>query len=972
MHSQANRRIPAASPLFSALCLLSCAVCAVTLSPGETDLTQYVNLMWLQGTVAAATPFGMTQPGPWTENPSIAGFRAGENIRGFSVNRLSGVGCHVLNNFAAMPVTVALTASPSSDLSRYTTAYSSIDGSPGALTVDLADGTRCEMAATARGGLIRFTFAQGVAGGTVLIHAGIHNNRNGEECDAASVAIGTDDVVRCVATGNRFCDGRNSPMTLYYAARFDRPLTAFGTFTTAGVAVLSRQAANGRCGAYVTFDTQSEHEITMKFALSYVSAAKALANLDGELPGWDLSAVADSAATSWNHLLNQIRVTASGADSLQQKRVFYTNLYRSLLHPSLSSDIDGEYMGFDNLVHGSSEHHMYTMFSGWDVYRSQTQLASLMAPEIMADICQSFVEQSRERNGGYPRWTVGNVESGIMSGNPAVPTIASAYAFGVRGFEHDSALHRATLNGNQDRLIDWRRYITSPDLTLEYCIVDFSISRLASMLGDTPMADRYLVRSDYWRSLYNPATRLLCDRLDSPWAGFGSQTSGWLEGTAEVYFWMVPHNARSLMDTLGGSMAASARLDTFFSTIATGYDYGSIYYNAGNEPDIHAPWLYNWAGQPYKTQEVVRRIIDQCFAGGGVPGDDDLGTMSAWYVFAALGLFPSVPGVAGFSVNTPLFEEAVVHWPATGNTTTVRGGSSSNDYIQSLTVDGNPRTRPWLWFDSIADGGVLQYTTSVSANTAWGGATADQPPSWNTVSQDWSPNLAYQATATASGACAAGEGAEYATDGLGNTKWCAHGSGSWLAADLGAPQAINKWVVLHAEMRGENPLWNTRDFRLQSSTDGITWVDRDAVTGNTAAMTAKACTEFAARYVRLHIDDAGEDNTARICEFEVHYATADEVVVSAGPAGVKQVAAAPQVLRRAQQLWLQAYAATQVAVRVYDLNGRVLARWAGRVQPGLTPLPVMRGAAGTCLVELSVDQYRHATRLVKSAGHESR
>lgn len=849
----------------------------VTLDPGEVDLTRYPNTQWHDGGMTATTPFGMVQFGPFTESPSMSGFSSNRRVRGFSVNRLAGVGCNILNNFPIMPIASAMTTSPSSNPGDYAVSYTGISGSPGNLRAELANGVTADLAATQRCGFGSFTFASG-ATATILIHTGLQNNNSGDACEAATVDIAADGVIRGSATGNRFCDSRNQPLTIFFAARFNRAFTSFGTYTSSGVSACSRSASGGRSGAYVSFDTQGGRTVLVKFSLSYVSTDNALANLDSELPAWDLAACQDAASTSWNHLFNRIRVTASGSDSLLQKRLFYTNLYRSLLHPSLSSDVNGQYRGFDEAVHNlPSGRRMYTMFSGWDVYRSQTQLVALMAPDIMADICQSFVHQARERNGGYPRWTVGYRESGIMSGNPAVPTIASAYAFGVRGFEADSALGRMPINGDQNSSFEWRRYITSPDLTLEYCIVDFSISRMASMLGQQATANRFLERSDHWRSLYRPENRLFCGRPQSPCGGWASQTDGWLEGTAQVYFWMVPHNLGSLCDTLGAS--ATARLDTFFTTIATGYDYGATTYNAGNEPDIHAPWVYNWSGAPHRTQYQLRRVVDLCFRDGGVPGDDDLGTMSAWYVFQALGLFPMIPGVAGFTLNTPVFEQAVIHWPVSGSTTTITGGSSTNTYIQSVVLNGRALSTPWVWFDSIAQGGTLQYATGATPNTAWGSARANRPPSYNQVSQDWSPNLAIGATASSFDQCASNENGGNAVDCNSGTKWCGR---QWLSLDLGTPKTVNKWVVLHAGIGGENPAWNTRNFRLQRSDNGSTWTDVDTVLNNTQNMTSTLCPTFTARYVRLAIDVAGTDATARIYEFALHNSNETPVAVSSG------------------------------------------------------------------------------------------
>jgi predicted alpha-1,2-mannosidase len=525
-------------------------------------------------------------------------------------------------------------------------------------------------------------------------------------------------------------------------------------------------------GAWVSFDTTSDNRVGLKVSVSYVSIANAEANLGAEQHGWNEPAVAAQTRAQWRPLLSEIQV---GGGTHDQQVQFYTALYHALLDPSTFSDANGQYTGMDGKVHRTAPGQVqYTTFSGWDIYRDEVPLLAAVAPEQTSQMMQSLVNDAAQ-GGWLPKWPVANSYTGVMGGDSADAIIAEAYAFGTRDFDTTAALAAMVKGATQvqssgDRGQGYyterpglgsylrRGYVPNnsatsasavPDgasLTLEYASDDFAIAAFARELGASSTYRTFLARSQNWTSIYNvdsgflqprdaagnfPAGNPVTDGLSS----FGQ--SGFQEGNAAQYAWMVPQDLHGLITAMGGNAAATARLDTFFTQDNVGPN--DPYYWAGNETDILAPWIYDYAGQPYKTQAEVHRLLDNVYANtpGGEPGNDDLGAMSSWYVWGALGMYPETPGAPVLALGAPLFPVIRMNLPGHRLTVTAPGASAQG-YITRMSVNGHTSTRDWLPAQDLV-GGVgnpggpstrVDFQISGTPDTSWAASAADAPPSY--------------------------------------------------------------------------------------------------------------------------------------------------------------------------------------------------------------------------------------------------
>ncbi|HZC52823.1 MAG TPA: GH92 family glycosyl hydrolase, partial [Mycobacterium sp.] len=484
--------------------------------------------------------------------------------------------------------------------------------------------------------------------------------------------------------------------------------------------------------------------------------------------------------STWNSTLSRIAVAGRRADDLD---TFYTSLYRSFLHPNTFNDADGRYIGFDGFIHTvAGGHSHYTNFSDWDTYRGLAALQGLLFPEQASDMAQSLVDDA-EQSGSYPRWALANSTTGEMSGDNVVPLIVNLYAYGAHDFDLKTALHymvnAATkggvgLNGYVERpgIDTYLRLGYAPQtaafgvgasITLEWSVDDFAISRFADSLGDSATAAEFQKRAQYWQNLFNPSTRYISPRgptgsfaagpgfVESR-TGFGQE--GFDEGNAEQYLWWVPHNVAGLVTALGGRKVAAGRLDRFTKKLNVGPNEPYLW--AGNEPGFGVPWLYNYIGQPWKAQLTVDRVRGLFGpTPDGEPGNDDLGALSSWYVWAALGLYPSTPGTPILTVNAPLFDRAVITLPGGKSIhISARGASAPQrlKYIDGLSVDGNATDRTSLPESIIQTGGDLKFSLSTYPNTVWGTAQSSAPPSFGAGSSAVAVNASRPIVTIAPGA----------------------------------------------------------------------------------------------------------------------------------------------------------------------------------------------------------------------------
>jgi predicted alpha-1,2-mannosidase len=731
----------------------------------------------------ADLPFGMIQWSPNT-TPNVAMSGSGYSyadsaISGFSLTNLSGVGCAAYGDVPILPTVGPIGGTPETTTATFS--HSSEHAAPGRYQVTLGSpAVTTQLAVTARTGLSKMTFPATDEANLLFKVAGSAN-----PVTASSFHLVGQDAITGQVTSGQFC-GTGTNYTLYFSAQFSRPFASAGSWQGAAVTPGATACQGPTCGAFVTFNTETQRSVLMKVGISFVSTADATANLRAEDPGWSVTRVEAAGTSRWNRLLGRISV---GGGTRNTEVTFYTALYHSLLSPTVVSDDNGEYTGDDGRTHRSARGAQYANFSEWDIYRSQIELVSLLARHQAGDMMQSLVNDA-EQGGWLPKFAIADGDALQMNGDSADPIIAAAYAFGVRDFDVAAALKAmvkgATENETGHGLQIERQYLSqyltqhfvpagSLDLysidysiggsvTLEYALDDFSIAQLAAALGDHAVYTNMMQRAHNWQYLFNPATGYLqarnADGSFTPGPAF--QTSllepggelGFEEGNAIQYSWSVPQDLSALGTLMGGNSQAVAKLNTFFTQLNATRD--APYDWAGNEPNLWTPWEYDYFGAPSRTQQVVRRIVNTLYANAPVnePGNDDLGAISSWYVWAAIGLYPVTPATANLALGSPLFpaivltlpdgQRIVMHAPA---------ASPAMPYVHTLAVSGVPTPKatpscaspaastskdptawnqPWLPSSIITTGGTLAYGLSSVPDPSWGSATAASPPSFGT------------------------------------------------------------------------------------------------------------------------------------------------------------------------------------------------------------------------------------------------
>lgn len=701
------------------------------------DLVQYVNPLIGTGPSLAPNPvpggrggsvfpgpvlpFGMIQWSPDTPHGEPSGYGYNDDsIAGFSLTHFSGAGCP---NNEDLPI-IATTDENQTTL-RYK--HENEKAEAGYYSVKFDNDVQVELTATTRTGFGRFTFPRESPAVVILDST---RNANFSKTSSSATLQGQDTVVGSTLSGN-FCY-TGTRYTLYFAAKFDRPW-------------ISSVNRDGK--VVLTFDPKENPEVRMKVAISYVSEANAALNLSKESEGQDFDSVRAAARNIWNQRLNSIQVSG-GSENDRVK--FYTALYHSLIPPNVFSDVNGEYIGFDKVVHNAGSRVQYANFSGWDIYRSQIQLLAFLFPDVASDILQSFVVDANQC-GAFPKWSQNNADANVMVGDPGSLIVANGYAFGARNFDSQRALEimrtigskvgtncngALTFSGLDEYLA--LGYLSSnhgggASTTLEFNSRDFAVAQFARALGDDDQYRQLRARSSYWQNLIHPGgllqTRLPNGEYLEPLAGPGGGSDGkYIEGNAEQYTWMIPHDARTLFDRLGGNEAVVKRLDGFFSDLNAGMNDPNFY--MGNEPNFATPWMYNWAGAPAHTADVIRRIIDEAFTAlpGGLPGNDDLGATSSWYVWAALGMYPQIPGTPGLTLTSPLFPSSRIRL-GNGHVLQIDAPSAPARYIQDLKLNGKAQKTAWLELDQLQKDSVLTYELAETAS-AWGTKAEDAPPSF--------------------------------------------------------------------------------------------------------------------------------------------------------------------------------------------------------------------------------------------------
>jgi predicted alpha-1,2-mannosidase len=730
----------------------------------------------------AVMPFGMVQLSPdhdtqgWTYSSGYS--YADSSIMGFSHTHFSGVGMTSGGDILLMP-TVAdkIQTNPGTKEnpdSGYRSRYNKADesASPGYYSVLLKDDhIKAELTSTRRVGMHRYTFPK-ARRSNILLDLG-HEIGKDDKSGHSMLKIVGDSTIE----GYKDANGT----MIYFIARFSRPFDYYGTFdsdydtpeSAEGFWPYKNEEKGLNVGAFVSYPTKENEQILAKVAISFVSLNGARKNLQTELPDWDFDKVKDNARKAWNEELQRVKVST---DNEAQKQIFYTAVYRSILAQFIGQDVDGQYMGMDNQVHTAKGFDFYPNFSCWDTYRSQHPLLTIIAPNHVNDLVKSIAAKTSEY-GWLPAQHFRNVFGQGMVGDHLVPVIVDAYIKGYRDWDIEglyNAMKRKALqlppapfpaSAGRSGLTDYLSLGYAPcDVvtesvpnTLELAYNDWCIARLAEALGKKEDAGLFYKRAQNYKNVYDSGAMFMRPRLkngtwlpekgtheqDTVFAGnhryyqyFDPLLVGrrpmrhYTESNAWQYLWSVQHDAKGLVNLLGGDEAFSKRLDTFFEMDASISEpkyvgvVGTIgQYVHGNQPSHHVAYLYNYASAPWKTQMRTREIMQKLYrtGPGGLCGNEDMGSLSSWFVLSSMGIYPVTPGSSQYAIGSPLFEEVEIKVKDNKTFSIVaKNNSAINIYIQSATLNGQPFNRTYIDQSEIMAGGELVFEMGATPNKSWG------------------------------------------------------------------------------------------------------------------------------------------------------------------------------------------------------------------------------------------------------------
>ena len=721
----------------------------------------------------AVAPFGMVQLSPDTDYRYFrqsydwaSGYRHDDpTIMGFSHTHFSGTGHSDLGDVLITPQTgetirwdVGDVATPGSGYrSRYDKASETAE--PGYYSVQLTDTpVRAELTTGVRTGLHRYTFADGERARVLLDLRNSIYDYPGKVL-WSRIRLHPDGTV----TGFREMRGWAPGRQLYFAMRFSAPIVGheiqnretdvpYNGFRQPGRALDDRQQVQGRA-LEAAFDFgQISGPLLVKVAISSVDEAGAITNLESEGEGFDFDAQRATTRAAWSKALGVVDIEAEP----ELRTTLYTALYHALIAPSVHSDADGRWRGPDNAVH-QADFTVHSTFSLWDTFRAEHPLLTLLAPAARnTDIVNSLIAaQQVSPYGILPVWSFHGQETWTMIGYHAVPVIADAYLKGIPGIDGNAALDAMVASatyrpygGLGDYMdlgyVPIDREPEAASKTVEYAYDDWTIARMAERMGRTDVETEFDRRAGFWKNTWDQETRFVRARLadgsfrepfDPVAINYGSD---YTEGNAWQYSWFVPQDMAALVGVMGGEEATVAKLDAMFDYDNTGLDYSHAediagligQYIHGNEPSHHSAYAYVYAGQPWRTQERLKQIVESQYHSrpDGLAGNDDVGQMSAWLMFTAMGFYPVTPGSGQYVIGRPFTERTTLNLP-NGRRFVISTAAltDANRYIQSVTLNGRPLDRTWIGHDEITAGGELHFVMGVEPNRTWGAGEAARP-----------------------------------------------------------------------------------------------------------------------------------------------------------------------------------------------------------------------------------------------------
>lgn len=701
--------------------------------------------------VGASVPLGMVQAGPQNIHKGwdwCSGYHYSDSVLiGFSHTHLSGTGCADLGDVLLMPyVGEVRTARGEQDNieGSCSTYYSHKNEqvAPGYYSLLMDNGVRAELTATDRVAIHRYTYPEETPRLLVNLKEG-----NGDR----AFETGLKRVDEYTVEGYRFSRGWSPQHKVFFVLKSEQPIESVAVFdddTPAGQDTLTGKAVKG----VLTFKDNPKN-VQLKVALSSVSCANALANLEAEQPGWDFEKVRTDAEKRWNEMLSCINVESSDE---RGKKIFYTSLYHMFIAPTLYADVNGEFRGHDDKIYKADSWTNYSTFSLWDTYRTLHPLLTIIQPQLVPDMVNSMLS-IYDQQGKLPIWPLVGGETNQMPGYSAVPVIADAYLKGFQGFDPERALNAMVASATYEKQrgvpyvlekgwIPCDKMPEATSIALEYAADDWGLALMAQKMGKQDVYDTFMKRGHYYEQYFDKSINFIRPKMDdgswrTPYDPFQS-IHGWgdfCEGNGWHYTFFVPQHPEGLIELMGGDERFVGKLDSLFVAEGDMGEHASDdisgligMYAHGNEPSHHVAYLYAYAGQQWKAAEKISYIQRNFYTDQpeGIIGNEDCGQMSAWHVLSALGFYQVNPSNGIFVFGSPLFEKVTVKLPE-GKTFTVEASSVSpdNKYIQSVRLNGEPYTKSYISYGDIMKGGTLTFEMGSQPNKAFGSDAADRPRS---------------------------------------------------------------------------------------------------------------------------------------------------------------------------------------------------------------------------------------------------
>lgn len=695
----------------------------------------------------ATMPFGMVQLSPDTRLEGwdgCSGYHYSDSIiYGFSHTHLSGTGVPDYCDILLLPTTDTfyLNSGYKGDInlgyaSRFT--KKTEKAHPGFYTVRLDDyNIEVELTTSSRVGFHKYRFPY-----NKKAFVNIDLTHRDEVLESSLKQINEYEI-----EGMRRSRDWSKDQYIYFVARFNEPIKKLNLAINDSVKTDLKEASGKNIKAGIDFGIINNEELLVKVGISAVSCEGARKNLEAEIPDWDFAMIKENAYEAWNKELNKINIKTTE----DNKTIFYTALYHTMIVPNLFMDVDGNYRGTDLKIRNSADYTNYTVFSLWDTYRAAHPLYTIIDQKRTSDFVKTLINHY-VHGGSLTMWELAGYDTYCMIGYHAVPVIADAYFKGINDFNTELAFeamkHSAMLNryGLESYIkygfVPADKESESVSKTLEYAYDDWCIAQMAKEMGSTEDYNYYIKRAQSYKNLYDPSTGFMRAKLFGAWKypfDPAEVDFNYTEANSWQYSFYVPQDISGLMNLMGGKETFSAKLDELFaaSTETKGRHQADItgligQYAHGNEPSHHMAYLYNYAGNQWKTQEMVQQIMREMYSvhPDGLIGNEDCGQMSAWFVLSSMGFYPVTPASDIYVIGSPLMNEATINLES-GKTFTIKAKnlSDKNIYIQSATLNGIPYTKSYIKHEILMNGGELVFIMGGSPNKEWGSGEEDIPVS---------------------------------------------------------------------------------------------------------------------------------------------------------------------------------------------------------------------------------------------------